>query len=96
MHLDHSGSVEHMINDHNANPDRLAEMLRYSPQHDEFWHECLHYGEAVDLVTVDVRKSYPNLSYREAIDLVRSMLDQGVVEGDGELAAAYRIVIEGR
>lgn len=97
MNLDHAGSVKHMIDDHHANPDRLAEMLALAPQHDEFLHECLHYREAVELVTADVRESYPDMSYIEAVEHVRSTLAVEDIydEGSDVLAAAYRIVIEG-
>jgi hypothetical protein len=55
-------------------------------------HE-LSYDEAVALVAADVRKSYPELSYREAVNRVVDTVALRSVRGDDQLATAYRVVL---
>ena len=53
----------------------------------------LSYDEAVALVAADVRESYPEFSYREAVDYVVETVALDSVYGDGQLEDAYRVVL---
>lgn len=51
------------------------------------------YDEAVALVAADVRRSYPELSYREAVAHAVQTIGLDAIEGDDRLADAYRVVL---
>lgn len=56
-------------------------------------HNPPTYDEAVALVATDVRRSYPELSYREAVAHVVDTVRLVDVVSDDQLGDAYRVVL---
>lgn len=50
--------------------------------------------EAIKMVADDTRNSYPELTDDEAIEHVRNTVHLDNVDGDDELAMAYRFVLQ--
>jgi len=55
--------------------------------------ETLTSAAATKMVADDTRNSYPELTDEQAIEHVRNTVDPSNIDGDDELAEAYRLVL---